>query len=410
MNFLGWIDHDSTREEAILRALGAAKGSDARDELGLGTIRDSFADLFFPGTSTIQQRVRYFLFVQWCCELAATQGDAAKIVSRLRNNEEALIASLTHLGEGEGVIGIVSQENLERMPSEIYWNGLLVLGMRKTRGNRNRWARQMAANRAAAKESGPSEEGRHPTADWGFATDRPSPPPGFPTVKNLRFELDRDEAEYLRTRLSAGCVNPDGIGHQDNLFGPFSRHRRRTNVAALWEHPRMMHLKPAVLEMVMLASAFARIMQGASILYNVCVARLLTTDKTVHPLVEEHANDFKHWSRSVNTADTDLLIQRLPEVQGLGAITRHRVDDRTVSFVRRWAELSRLGTKLLRHEEAISLVSNREIYLKAGAGTSRIKFAKQRETWKGHSGSQIMDYRWHTVRRCLNDLGAAPRA
>ena len=63
LNFLGWVDHDGEHEQSILRALGAAKGHDARDELGLGTIRDSFADLFFPGLSTIQERVRYFLFV-----------------------------------------------------------------------------------------------------------------------------------------------------------------------------------------------------------------------------------------------------------------------------------------------------------------------------------------------------------
>src|SRR5260370_41062032 len=80
LNFVGWIDHDSEHEQSILRALGAAKGHDARDELGLGTIRDSFADLFFPGLSTIQERVRYFLFAQWCCEIAARQGDAERIV------------------------------------------------------------------------------------------------------------------------------------------------------------------------------------------------------------------------------------------------------------------------------------------------------------------------------------------
>ncbi len=80
MNFHGWVDHDGEHEQSILRALGAAKGHDARDELGLGTIRDSFADLLFPGLSTIQERVRYFLFVQWCCEIAARQGDAERIV------------------------------------------------------------------------------------------------------------------------------------------------------------------------------------------------------------------------------------------------------------------------------------------------------------------------------------------
>ena len=35
------------------------------DELGFGRIRDGFADLLAPGISTIQTRVRYFLFVPW---------------------------------------------------------------------------------------------------------------------------------------------------------------------------------------------------------------------------------------------------------------------------------------------------------------------------------------------------------
>ena len=95
MNFLGWVDHDAEHEQSILRALGAAKGHDARDELGLGTIRDSFADLLFPGLSTIQERVRYFLFVQWCCEIAARQGDAERVVDELRKAEVALIKTLS---------------------------------------------------------------------------------------------------------------------------------------------------------------------------------------------------------------------------------------------------------------------------------------------------------------------------
>lgn len=32
-----------------------------RDELGIGTVRDAFADALFPGTSTIQTRAHYFL-------------------------------------------------------------------------------------------------------------------------------------------------------------------------------------------------------------------------------------------------------------------------------------------------------------------------------------------------------------
>jgi hypothetical protein len=38
---------------------------DTRDELGIGSVRDAFADMLFPGTSTIMTRARYFLLVPW---------------------------------------------------------------------------------------------------------------------------------------------------------------------------------------------------------------------------------------------------------------------------------------------------------------------------------------------------------
>lgn len=410
MNFLGWIDHDADREDEILRALGSAMGSDARDELGLGTIRDSFADLFFPGISTIQQRVRYFLFVQWCCELAASQGDPERIIARLRANEEALIGSLKHLGEGRGVIGILSQEDLERMPSEIYWNGLAVLGMRRMRGSRPRWARQVAAGRRAATESNLLDEGRKPSVDLGFDPDRPAPPEGFPNIEDLDFTLTRDERDFLRSRLAAACIDTDRLGHRYNLFGTYSRYRRATRVASLWDHPRVGHLKPEVRDMVLFAAAFARIMHGAAILYNVCVARLLPPAPDATRLVAHHARTFAEWSNTLAATDVDLLARRLPEIPKLGALTRHRVDDRTLAFVRRWTEHASHGTALLEHAGALALVGDREVYLKAGNGTSRIRFAKQRERWNGDSGTQMMDFRWFRARSCLNDLAAKPRA
>jgi hypothetical protein len=410
MTFLGWLDHDGAREEAILKALGAARGSDARDELGLGTIRDSFADLFFPGISTIQQRVRYFLFVQWCCELAASQGDADRIVARLRANEEALIESLKHLGEGQGVIGILSQEDLERMPSEIYWNGLAVLGMRRMRGGRPRWARQVAAGRRVARDSHLLDEGRAPAIDLGFDLDRPDPPEGFPRIAGLDFTLSREEGNFLRSRLSAACIDEDRLGHRYNLFGTFARHRRATRAPSLWDHPRVGHLRPEVRDMVMLAAAFARIMHGAAILYNVCVARLLPRTPEAGRLIAQHSQAFMDWAGALGPADIDLLARRLPEIPRLGALTRHRVDDRTLAFVGRWTELSPGGEGLLDHAGALSLVGDREVYLKSGGGTSRIRSARQRERWKGDSGSQMMDFRWFRAKRCLNDLAAKPRA
>lgn len=406
LNFLGWIDHDSEHEQSILRALGAAKGHDARDELGLGTIRDSFADLFFPGLSTIQERVRYFLFVQWCCEIAARQGDAERIISELRKVEVALIKTLSQLGEGEGVIGIQSQEDLERMPSEIYWNGLSVLGMRRTPGSRLRWARQISAAREAARKAALSEDGGGGGPDTGFDMSRPAPPVGFPSTKGLSFTLNADEATFLRNRLKNACVDPGGRGHEYNLFGPFSAYRRKTSVSDAWDHPRVSQLRSAARDLLMLGAAFSRLMQGAVILYNVRVAELMVADGHKLDVRDHHVAAFVKWRDRLAPADVDLIIRRISELPVLGAITRHSVDPRSVMFVRRWAERCQTPETLLTDEKAIALVSDREVFLKGAAGTSRIRSRKARARWRGESGSAL-DYRWHVARGCLNDLAAA---
>ena len=67
---LTWIDHDPYARERAYRILALFQEKESRDELGLGAVRDSFADALFPGTSTIQTRLRYMLFVAWIyCDL-----------------------------------------------------------------------------------------------------------------------------------------------------------------------------------------------------------------------------------------------------------------------------------------------------------------------------------------------------
>lgn len=405
MNFLGWVDHDSELEQSVLRALGAAKGHDARDELGLGTIRDSFADLFFPGLSTIQERVRYFLFVQWCCEIAAQQGDAQRIVDELRKTEILLIQRLSLLGAGEGVIGIQSQEDLERMPSEIYWNGLAVLDMRRARGSRLRWARQIVAARESARQAAPSEDGGSSGPDIGFDMARPLPPAGFPSNEGLNFALHTDEATFLRNRLRNACVDPVGRGHEYNLFGPFSAYRRKTLASDAWDHPRVSQLRPAARDLLMLGAAFSRLMHGAVILYNVRVAELMLPEGGKLDVHERHVAALATWRDRLSPADVDLVIRRIGELPTLGAITRHSVDPHAILFVRRWAERCRTPDTLLSDPRAAAFVGEREAFLKGASGTSRITSRKARARWRGESGSAL-DYRWHVARRCLNDLAA----
>ena len=62
---LQWLDYSEHDRRKALDVIALFHEQDTRDELGLGAVRDGFADLFFPGTSTIQTRARYFLFIPW---------------------------------------------------------------------------------------------------------------------------------------------------------------------------------------------------------------------------------------------------------------------------------------------------------------------------------------------------------
>ena len=60
-----WLDYSEVERDRMQEALAKFREQDTRDEIGIGVIRDALADWLFPGTSTIQTRVRYFLFAAW---------------------------------------------------------------------------------------------------------------------------------------------------------------------------------------------------------------------------------------------------------------------------------------------------------------------------------------------------------
>ena len=65
-----WLDQSDQQRRKVLDMLVMFKERETVDELGLGTIRDAFADILFPGTSAPQTRARYFLFVPWMDSVA----------------------------------------------------------------------------------------------------------------------------------------------------------------------------------------------------------------------------------------------------------------------------------------------------------------------------------------------------
>ncbi len=76
MSSLAWIDFDEAERQRAQRIMALFQERESRDELGLGAIRDSIADHLFPGTSTIQTRLRYMLFIPWLFRMLEGRDDA----------------------------------------------------------------------------------------------------------------------------------------------------------------------------------------------------------------------------------------------------------------------------------------------------------------------------------------------
>src|SRR5918999_4704669 len=100
------MDYSERERRQMLDVVDLFSEKETRDELGIGVVRDAFADAFFPGTSTIQTRARYFLFVPWIYRQLERQGVGSARVARVaRQREIALIKPLAASEDSTGTIG-----------------------------------------------------------------------------------------------------------------------------------------------------------------------------------------------------------------------------------------------------------------------------------------------------------------
>src|SRR5262249_20215661 len=107
-----------------------------------------------------------------------------------------------------GVIGGRAKENLQRLPSNIYWQGLLAWGIRLFPGSQDEYHRSLdlfytrrGARRARHSEFEGESHGDLALHNWHSGL--PSVPTGFP--EQASFALESDEPEYLRERILGHC-------------------------------------------------------------------------------------------------------------------------------------------------------------------------------------------------------------
>ena len=198
---LTWLDLTASDRDKMRRVLDLFKEQGTLDEMGLGSLRDVLSDTLFPGTSSIQTRLRYVLFIPWIYRrLEDRKVRAAEVARAARRAEVDLIGPLEQNPAREGIIGSRARNALVRLPSSVYWSALTRWGIFQPQQSLG-WYH----SRFDALVDGRGGVGRadDPGVIWSqqahWHPRLPEPPAGFPWEAS--FALTHDEADFLRGRV-----------------------------------------------------------------------------------------------------------------------------------------------------------------------------------------------------------------
>lgn len=391
MSSLAWIDFDEAERQRSQRIMALFQERESRDELGLGSIRDSIADHLFPGTSTIQTRLRYMLFIPWLFQmLEGSSVGADQIAAEARVLENRLANALKANGESSGIIGRDAGADLQRLPSSVYWAGLGTWGIRLFPGSTDNLfssIRQLQRRGHRAIESDDVSSEARPLQIW--VPSLPLRPDKL--LESVGFQLTADEAQFIIDRLVAK--------HPHSLLTFLARSAVNTaDIRNIWEHPYLVDFPYDAHKLVSHAEIFSSVMHGASLLYNL----LLSEMRQRADWIKKYQSRLEEWQAGLDMSaihawSLDSFWQSVEH-------SAHRIRPTAKRFVADWLSLVKAGDVGM--ATGARLVEDRERRLK----TSQSRFANRavRDRWTGTSGVEPLSFRWAQAKSHLRDLADAP--
>ncbi|MGM0560023.1 MAG: DUF6361 family protein [Pseudomonadota bacterium] len=389
MSSLTWIDFDAGEQKRVQHILAMFEESTTRDELGLAAIRDSISDHFFPGTSTIQTRLRYMLFIPWMLQEIEGQETAERVnLTTLRKYEGLLIDALEAGGESNGVIGQRSRSQLQRLPSHIYWYGLESWGIRIFHGSLDSYLaglRQLKQPGRTISQINPED-----TEPRSFLIESlPKAPEGF--LDKVDFTLRIEEAEFLLDRLNKS--------HRNTLLTQLSV-RDYADCNYVWEHPCLSELEERTRKRLEHARLFSHLMHGAALLYGLQICELLDRDDWR----EKHSEALHQWATELEI--DALRYWSIDDFWECIAHDFHTIKPGVRKFVTNWrARVVETKGNVEDDPNARDLIEHRERGLKGSK--SRFTNSSVRRMWKGETTSGRMNFRWPQANSYLRDLADA---
>ena len=127
MSAFVWLDYSEREHRKMLDVIDLFREHDTRDELGIGSVRDAFADIALPwyehdhDQSTVLSSRPVGV-----SELERLRVRSAEIAARARQAELNLVEPIERSDDNDGNIGKLAKTTLKRLASSVYWQGLSV--------------------------------------------------------------------------------------------------------------------------------------------------------------------------------------------------------------------------------------------------------------------------------------------
>lgn len=388
-----WVDFSEDDRQRMMEILHLFRDREIREELGVGTVRDAFSEILFPGTSTLHTRAKYMLFMPWIfLKLEKNQTRSEKIEEYSRQLEIRLIRSLLDAKETDGVIGRIAKDSLKILPSTMYWSGLGRWGIRRFEGSKYQYFQSLDHFYMAKKKFAKSADDEYLKQIGNNWDPHIVPyPKDFPNFTKL--SLNQKEAEYLRHRILTSC--------SDSLLAFLVNKTKQVNVDFIWFHPEYGSFRTEHKNIIKHARNFSDIFYGASLLYNLMLAQMAKMEEKI----SEYSERMRDWGLLIDSRQDEIQAWDLKEFWNIIYMENSRINIPTRRFIENWIELVRSCSdlsKLAIDENARQLIYRREVRLKGKR--SRFKSSRMLSQWLGASGAFAFDFRWHVAKRLLKDI------
>jgi len=390
---LTWIDFTSKDGDRMRRVLDLFQERGTMDELGLGSIRDTLSYALFPGTSTLQTRLRYVLFIPWIYKgLEAKNVSSAAVAAEARKAQIELVGPLVKNADNGGVFGSRAQGSLDRLPSMAYWVALVRWGLFQSRHSLSWYHSSFRQLSDVRGDLGATDDpGLKLTRQPAWHPRLPPIPEGFPGVADLA--LTRHEAEFLKGRLEESC--------QGTLLGWLAREGSDAPAESFWDDPDALRAPEPITQTVELARRFSLHVEGALLLYNLMLAERLGKFRECSDRIEDYRRKLEAWfeKEKCESAFNPGKLWALMATEGAPVAGLQR------DFLEAWSArvMAQSGVSIADDGELRQRLERREFQLK-GANRARLTNQARLLSWRGETGVGRMDFRWHRVRKLLADL------